>query len=344
VLVNDWAGKSGPVISSIDRLGGLLAALGAPEAGVREAALAAVVTSPQDAQPAELKARIATYVGLSSAGDKKNLPFLRSALRTERDPLLRIVLADAVYRSDPDQGGAPLLEAMPPSPDLFLRLRSVGKELGLPIPAVSSLLDLAVDGSTEALARLFALAPLARGTDRDEQLAAMLSDGLLEVGDASPDEMFTALRVAPASQAQAAIELVSSGLEQAGTDVAKYPLAQALRRASPEGAPPSVQFEGWLAALERRPVRSPEPVVQSAPQAPATQSAPTSTPPPAPASAPGSSPATPAVVPAPLPEPAGLQTAPSTRANPAALVTPKAAAKPASAACTGSSRSCPGGG
>src|SRR5258705_108464 len=175
VLVNDWAGKSAPVISSIDRLGGLLAALGAPEGGVREAALAAVSTSPQDAAPAELKARVATYSGLAAAADKKNLPFLRSALRTERDPLLRIVLADAVYRSDPDQGGGALLEAMPPSPDLFLRLRSVSKELGLPIPAVSSLLDPAVDGRPRALARPFARAPLARGPDRDEPLAAPLS-------------------------------------------------------------------------------------------------------------------------------------------------------------------------
>src|SRR5438477_244834 len=156
-----------------------------------------------------------------AAGDKKNLPFLRSALRSERDPLLRIVLADAVYRSDPDQGGGMLLEAMPASADLFLRLRSVGRELALPVPAVSSLLDLAVDGSAEALARLFALAPLARGAQRDEQLAAMLSDGLVEVGDASPDEMFAALRVAPAPQAQAAIELVAAGVEQTGTDAAR---------------------------------------------------------------------------------------------------------------------------
>src|SRR5439155_26990695 len=105
---------------------------------------------------------------------------------------------------------------MPPSPDVFLRLRSVGRELALPVPAVSSLIDLAVDGSAEALARLLALAPLARGTQRDEQLAAMLSDGLVEVGDASPDKMFAALRVAPAPQAQAAIELVAAGVVQAG--------------------------------------------------------------------------------------------------------------------------------
>jgi len=189
------------------------------------------------------------------------------------------------------------------------------------------------------MARLFALAPLARGPGRDEQLAALLSDGLLEVGDASPDEMFTALRVAPASQAQAAIELVSTGLEQAGTDPTKYPLSLALQRSSPEGAPPSAQFEGWLAALERRPVRAPESVVQSTPQVP---------PPPAPTSAPahapsGSSDASPALVPAPLPEPAGLQTSPPTRANPASTATPSTAAKPVSAACPGPAP-CPNGG
>jgi len=111
-----------------------------------------------------------------------------------------------------------LLEAMPASPDVFLRLRSVGRELALPIPAISSLLDLAVDGNAEALARLLAVAPLARAAERDEQLAALLSDGLLEVGDASPEELFSALRAAPASQAQAAIELISTGVEQSGTD------------------------------------------------------------------------------------------------------------------------------
>src|SRR5256885_11700081 len=49
-----------------------------------------------------------------------------------------------------------LLEAVPPSPELFARLRSVTRDLALPIPAISSLLDLAVDGSSEAFARLLA--------------------------------------------------------------------------------------------------------------------------------------------------------------------------------------------
>ena len=249
VLVNDWNGKSGPIISSIDRLGVMLAAVGAPEASAREAALAAVQQlSTQEAQPAELKARIATYAQLASAGDKKNLPFLRTALRTERDPLLRIVVADALYRSDPDQGGGALLEAMPASPDLFQRLRSVGRDLSLPVPAVSSLLDLAVDGSGEALSRLFALAPLARGPAHDEQLESLLVGGLVEVGDASPDEMLTALRAAPAPQAQATIELVGLGLSQTGVDLGRYPLALAVRTA----ATTVPALEGWLAVLEHR--------------------------------------------------------------------------------------------
>src|SRR5438477_2201677 len=227
VLVNDWAGKSGPAVSSNDRLGVMLAAVGAPEAGAREAALASLPQlAPQEASPAELKARIATYASLASAPDKKNLPFLRSALRTERDPLLRVVLADALYRSDPDQGGGALLEAMPASPELFLRLRSVGRELSLPVPAVSSLLDLAVDGSPEALVRLLALAPLARGPQHDDQLAALLSDGLVEVGEASPDELLAALRGSPEPQSQAAVELVAVGLKQTDNGTERYPLAR----------------------------------------------------------------------------------------------------------------------
>ena len=273
VLVNDWTGKSGPVVSSIDRLGVMLAAVGAPEASAREAALAAVSQlSPQEAQPAELKARIATYAALASSADKKNLPFLRSALRTERDPLLRVVLADALYRSDPDQGGGPLLEAMPASPELFLRLRSVGRELALPVPAVSSLLDLAVDGSAEALSRLLALSPLARGPQHDEQLETLLADGLVEAGEASPDEFLAALRSAAAPQALAAVELIGKGLEQAGTEPSQYPLARALKTALQQPGSPGQQLDGWLAVVEHRPAPPEAPAGASPLATPATPS------------------------------------------------------------------------
>lgn len=384
VLVNDWAGKSGPVVSSIDRLGVMLAAVGAPETSVREAALASLSQlAPQEAQPAELKARIATYASLASSADKKNLPFLRSALRTERDPLLRVVLADALYRSDPDQGGGALLEAMPASPDLFLRLRSVGRELSLPVPAVSSLLDLAVDGSSEALLRLLALAPLARGPQHDEQLETLLSDGLVEVGEASPDEFLSVLRASAVPQAQAAVELVGAGLSRAGEEPASYPLAQALKTALSQPGAPGQQLDGWLAVIEHRPAPqdkapaagppavTPASVVAtvqaaaaaaagapapSAQAVPAAQTAPATTPAqPAPA-APAVSPA-PAPAPAPAPEPAttGPSTSRSTssapiRAVPATLVTPDlGAAACAEGGCPGADSSSgesarPGGG
>ena len=325
VLVNDWSGRSSPVVSSIDRLGVMLAAIGAPEASAREAALAALQQLPQEAQPAELKARIATYASLAASANKKNLPFLRSAFRTERDPLLRVVLADALYRSDPEQGGGALLEAMPASPELFLRLRSVGRELSLPVPAVSSLLDLAVDGNGEALTRLLALSPLARGPQHDDQLAALLSDGLLEVGEASPDEFLAALRGAPTPQAEAAVELVGIGLQGEKTDPDDYPLAKALRSALAEPGAPGQQLDGWLAVLEHRPVPSAPPEAPATPAsaiataqtaaAAATAAAMGSAAAPSPATAPAAVPGVgsppPAVAPAPGRAPAPVQSAPA---------------------------------
>ena len=183
VLVNDWSGRSGPVVSSVDRLGGILASAGMAEKDV--------IASPAapELSPAELRARVATYAAMAKTPDKKNLSFLRSALRSERDPLVRVMVADALVRSDPEQGGGPLLEAMPLSPDVFSKLRAVSRELSLPVPAISPLLDMAVDGSTEALARLLVVAPLARGPQHDEQLESVLAKGLAEVADASPDEL-----------------------------------------------------------------------------------------------------------------------------------------------------------
>ena len=329
ILVNDWAGKSGPVLSSIDRMGGMLASSGAPEQSARDAALAALVSAaPVDAQPAELKARIATYAALATNADKRNLPFLRSALRTERDPLLRVAVADALYRSDPDQGGGPLLEAMPASPDFFLRLRMVGRELALPVPAVSSLLDLAVDGNGEALARLLAIAPLARGAAHDEQLEAMLSDGLLEVGEASPDELTSALRAAPSPQARATVELLSLALAQAHRDAGQFPLSATLRAALAQAGPQADELQRWLAVLEHRDPEAAATVaapsgsaVASAASSPAV--APVASSSPSRSGAPGTS--------APLAVPAALSSA---AAQPAGVAS---AALPASSATAGAS-------
>ncbi|MFL5418382.1 MAG: D-alanyl-D-alanine carboxypeptidase/D-alanyl-D-alanine-endopeptidase [Myxococcales bacterium] len=246
ILVNDWTGRASPVVSSIDRLGGLIASFGAPEAGSREA-LAAL--APSELAPGEQRARIATYAAMAQRADKKSIPALRTALRSERDPLVRAMAADALYRSDPDGGGGALLEALPASAELFARLRSVTREMALPVPVVSSLLDLAVDGSSEAFTRLLTFAPLSRVPQRDDALSTALSDGLVEVGDASPDELLAAVRAAPADQARIVIELLADGLSRADLDPDETPLAKLLRTANPSEIP---QAPAWLALLEQR--------------------------------------------------------------------------------------------
>ena len=156
--------------------------------------------------------------------------------------------------------------------------------------------------------------------------------------------MLAALRAAPAAHAQAAIELVSAGLEQAGTDAVRYPLAQALRKMMSLPDAPASQLEGWLAVVERRPVRPAEVLAQSTQPAPAPGPAPDVAPaslapaPPLPQARPSA--------PAPAePGPGAEAAAPATlRTNPAVLVTPPTDTKPAAAVCTGQSPACPGGG
>jgi len=317
VLVNDWSGRSAPVVSSVDRLGGLLASSGGSDREVE------VVQAPADLSPAELRARVVTYSTMAQTPDKKNLAFLRSALRSERDPLVRVAVADALVRSDPEQGGGPLLEAMPPSTELFLKLRAVGRELSLPIPAVSPLLDMAVDGSAEALARLLALAPLARGAQHDEPLENVLSRGLADVADASPDELVAALRAAPAVQAQAAIELVAIGLTAVESDPARSPLSRVLKDARGADA---AQAHAWLAVLEHKDAAQPVPLEGPQPASPSLPSAAASVPSP-PASA------SPAAGPLPRPaSPISATTLAPVGAAAAAALTPSPAAVNASVA------------
>ncbi len=269
ILVNGWEGRSSPVVHSVDKLGGLLASTGALPLSPRDASLLQLAEAHGDeARPAELRARYATYAALGKAPDKKNLPFLRAALRTERDPLLRLAVADALYQNDPEQGGAQLLEAIPASTELFVRLRALGKELSLPLPVVSSLLDLAADGNADALSRLLALAPLATGQSDD--LLATLSDGLVEVGHNAPDELLTALRAAPPEQSQALLELMGFGLAMNAEDASSLELADALRAAQGGDA---AQAGSWLAVLQRRGI----PAAASAPESAAQPTAVAST-------------------------------------------------------------------
>lgn len=261
ILVNDFEGRSSPVVSHVDRLGGALAAAGSRSSTSRDEAMAQL-SRGNAAGPAELRARFATYASMAKAADKKNASFLRSALRSEKDPILRLSAADALYQSEPEQGGQALLECMPPSAELFGRMRALSRELGTPLPVISSLLDLAADGSTDAMARLLAIAPLARDADGDG-LISMLGDGMVEVGHNAPDELIAALRLASPEQAQAGLEVLGFGLALAAEDVPSFEVTQALKAATGPDAP---RAQSWLALIERRVVPgSPALVAPAAP-------------------------------------------------------------------------------
>jgi len=301
------AGKSAPVISSIDRLGGMLAALGAPEPGIREAALAAVAPRRTRSRGAEGADRDLLGPGLRGRQEEPPVPALRAADRARSAAAHRPGGRGLPQRPGAGRrglaGGHARVAGRLPAP----AQRRPGAVAADPRHLVAA--GLAVDGNAEALARLLAVAPLARTAERDEQLAALLSDGLLEVGDASPEELFSALRAAPGSQAQAAVELISTGIEQSGTDPAKYPLALTLRRTSPEGSPS--RFEGWLASWNAGPpdLSNPWPSPRQPPPGPLRP------PQHLVGSAADPTPPAPAVVPAPLPQPAGLLKARGPRAR-----------------------------
>ena len=237
LIVNDWSGRPGPVIASVDRFGAALASAGMPEPTLRESSLLAL-GDKAELLPAELKARLASYAQLAATPDPKNAPFLRAEIRSARDPLLKAAAADALYRSAPEGGGgAALLDALPVGPELYAHLRAVGRELLLPLPLISTLLDLGAEGSGEALARLVALAPLGRGPSAEPELEQALAEGLFDVSEAAPDEVRAALQQAPDAQAAAAIELITLGMAAAGQDPAKSLLAGALAEAASKPVP-----------------------------------------------------------------------------------------------------------
>ena len=78
--------------------------------------------------------------GLGRAGDPRNLQLLRSALRSETEPALRLAIAECVYLSDPDgeTSRRTFLEAIPADPRIFGRLWAAGAAED-PRPVLASL-------------------------------------------------------------------------------------------------------------------------------------------------------------------------------------------------------------
>lgn len=242
ILVNDFSTRHGPAVTAVDALATSIAGGGAPEPEVpaNNEALAAI---------AELRARVNTYSNLGKLADKRNLPFLRSALSTEHDPVLRAVVADAIYRSEPESSVQMLLDNVPPTSDAFARLRAVGQELNIATPLVSSLIDVAAEGNADAIDRTLTLAHQAKG---DEATSATFADGLQEVGRNAPDELFEALRHCTDEVRDDGLVLLERGISQSD-EKGTHPFLERLKAIpAPQGqapGPAAVMFDRIHKAL-----------------------------------------------------------------------------------------------
>jgi D-alanyl-D-alanine carboxypeptidase/D-alanyl-D-alanine-endopeptidase (penicillin-binding protein 4) len=210
----------------VDALGALLAG-----AGRLPASPAAPAAPPAPDGLADLRARVATYHRLGLAGDKRNVAFLRRALRTEADPVVRMAAAEAVYLSDPDSDSSrrAFLESVVTDPQSLSRLRELAGGLDLAGPVVGSLADLASEGIGDAVARFLELAPAAA---QDPALQAPYAEAFDEVAGNAPDEVAAGLRAAPPEVADAALGALASRLARAGE--AEHPLLASLRAGAGE--------------------------------------------------------------------------------------------------------------
>ncbi|HET7753079.1 MAG TPA: D-alanyl-D-alanine carboxypeptidase/D-alanyl-D-alanine-endopeptidase [Anaeromyxobacteraceae bacterium] len=236
ILVNDVPRRRG-AIRAVDALGTALAGAGRRAKLDEAVAMAVPPSGGPESAPAEAKGHIATYYQLGSAGDPRNIQFLRTALRTEQDPALRIAAAEAIYMSDPDADSArrAFLEAVAADASALGRLRATTAELQLPDPILSSLADLAVDGNTEAISRMIELAPVFTG---DAAASSTYEDRVVDVAASAPAELLAALRTGDAAAVDLAVTALARGRSRATEPDGSFDqaLAAAARDTRPEVA------------------------------------------------------------------------------------------------------------
>lgn len=228
IIVNDFSSRHGPAIRAVNSIAATIASGGhsVEDPGV-------IPPVPRVAMTSELKARAATFAQLSRVAGERNLPFLRTALREETDPVLRTVIADAMYRADASVGLWALLENIPASVEAFDKLRSVGQELSLPTPGVSSLIDVAAEGHPDALDKLLLLVS---ATCRKDQVEPMFAEGLQEVGRNAPDELYEALGRAPDDVDAIVLSVLGQGIAESG-EQDTHPFIDRLRAPGDDGVP-----------------------------------------------------------------------------------------------------------
>jgi D-alanyl-D-alanine carboxypeptidase/D-alanyl-D-alanine-endopeptidase (penicillin-binding protein 4) len=210
MMVNDYAGRAGLVIQGIDAMGAALAASGSRDGPSR----AVAVMFADDTRPGsldEVRRRVRTYLALGRQADRRNVSFLRTAWRSEKDPAVRAVVAESLYRSDPQDylAARTLLDSFSARPEVYGRLRQVAKDLNVELPGFSSVVDLGAEGNLDALSRVVELCRAAQG---DAAAQRDLSEALGEVSRTAAAELLMALRSAPTEDRDAATGLLARGL------------------------------------------------------------------------------------------------------------------------------------
>ncbi len=213
VLVNDFPGRVSTVLQHIDAVGAAVAATGS--SGGPSSALAALTPLSVVGPMEELKSRMRIYAAVAIKADKRNGPFLRTSWRTEKDPAVRALIAEALYQSDAREAASTrmLLDSVAAGEEVYGRLKRAARELGVETPMIGSLVELAATGSAEALARLY---ELTRASNGDEAAEKAMADALAIVANEAPRELLLSLKVASTADREATLEALAEGLVRAG--------------------------------------------------------------------------------------------------------------------------------
>ncbi|HEX9241860.1 MAG TPA: D-alanyl-D-alanine carboxypeptidase/D-alanyl-D-alanine-endopeptidase [Anaeromyxobacter sp.] len=229
ILVNDFPGRAGGAVRAVDALGAALAASGGPPGSLGPAVALAKAAPPAEAAPAaDLAAKLRTYYAMGRTADRRNMPFFRNALRSERDPQLRLVLGECLYLSDPDSETArrSFIDAIPADPQALARVFAAAGAAaeGADLPVLASLGDLAAEGTTDALPRLVELAPASAS---DGALARAYADVLSDEAASLPGDVVQALAAASPAAQEAAVGALAAGIVR--SDEREHPFPGALR-------------------------------------------------------------------------------------------------------------------
>jgi len=224
VLVNDFPGRVSTVLQHIDAVGAAVAATGS--SGGPSSVLASLNPTSVVGPMEDLKARMRTYSALAAKADKRNTPFLRTSWRTEKDPAIRAVIAEALYQSDARELASTrmFLDSVSAGDEVYGRLKRAAKEIGIATPLVGSIVELSAAGSGEALARLY---ELVRASNGDEVSERAMADALAVVVNEAPRELVLSLKAAPTVDRDATLESLADGLTRAAKPDA--PLWQTLK-------------------------------------------------------------------------------------------------------------------